>query len=196
MPYYQEITLIEQEEIATYFIWSKLYAQFHLALVEVKNHNDKSNIGVSFPEYRFNEEKGIGFLGTKLRLFANSDNELHNLNINSWLARLSDYLHITSIREVPTHKITGHATFSRKQVKTNADRLARHRVKRGDIDFDEAVKRYQNVVTMSNLPFIQLKSLTNQHPFRLFIQKENKIDAENGGFNSYGLSVDATVPDF
>jgi len=196
MLYYQEITLIEQEEIATYFIWSKLYAQFHLALVEVKNHNDKSNIGVSFPEYRFNEEKGIGFLGTKLRLFANSDNELHNLNINSWLARLSDYLHITSIREVPTHKITGHATFSRKQVKTNADRLARHRVKRGDIDFDEAVKRYQNVVTMSNLPFIQLKSLTNQHPFRLFIQKENKIDAENGGFNSYGLSVDATVPDF
>ena len=141
MKYYLEITLIDGGDEPLYFIWSKLYAQLHLALVEVKNHNDKSNIGVSFPEYRFNEEKGIGFLGTKLRLFANSDNELHNLNINSWLARLSDYLHITSIREVSTHKITGHATFSRKQVKTNADRLARHRVKRGDIDFDEAVKR-------------------------------------------------------
>ena len=196
MKYYLEITLIDGGDEPLYFIWSRLYAQLHLALVEVKNHNDKSNIGVSFPEYRFNEEKGIGFLGTKLRLFANSEDELHNLNINSWLARLSDYIHITSIREVPTHKITGHGTFSRKQVKTNADRLARHRVKRGDIDFDEAVKRYQNVVTISNLPFIQLKSLTNQHPFRLFIQKENKIDVENGGFSSYGLSVDATVPEF
>lgn len=196
MKYYQEITLIEQEEIATYFIWSKLYAQFHLALVEVKNHNDKSNIGVSFPEYRFNAEKGIGLLGTKLRLFANSDNELHNLNINSWLARLSDYIHITSIREVPMHKITGYAIFSRKQVKTNADRLARHRIKRGDINFDESVKRYQNVITTSDLPFVQLKSLTNQHPFRLFIHKENKEHAEVGGFSSYGLSADATVPEF
>ncbi len=196
MPYYQEITLIEQEEIAIYFIWSKLYAQLHLALAEVKNHNDKTNIGVSFPEYRFNEEKGIGFLGSKLRLFANSEDELHNLNINSWLVRLSDYLHITSIREVPPHKITGYAIFSRKQVKTNADRLARHRIKRGDINFDEAVKRYQNVITTSDLPFVQLKSLTNQHPFRLFIHKENKEHAEIGGFSSYGLTTDATVPEF
>ncbi len=196
MKYYLEITLIDGGDEPLYFIWSKLYAQLHLALVEVKNHNDKSNIGVSFPEYRFNEEKGIGFLGAKLRLFANSEEELRNLKINDWLTRLSDYLHITSIREVSAHKITGHTTFSRKQVKTNADRLARHRVKRGDIDFDEAVKRYQNIVTTSNLPFIQLKSLTNQHPFRLFIQKENRVDAKNSSFNSYGLSVDATVPEF
>lgn len=151
---------------------------------------------MSFPEYRFNEEQGIGFLGAKLRLFANSEDELHNLGIKKWLERLSDYIHITSIREVPIHKITGNAIFSRKQVKTNAERLARHRVKRGDIDFDEAVQRYQNIVTTSDLPFIQLKSLTNQHPFRLFIQKENKNHAEIGSFSSYGLSVDATVPEF
>ncbi len=196
MKYYLEITLIDGGDEPLYFIWSKLYAQLHLALVEVKNRNDKSNIGISFPEYRFNEEKGIGFLGTKLRLFANSEEELCNLKIKDWLARLSDYLHITSIREVPAHKVTGYAVFSRKQVKTNAERLARHRIKRGDIDFDEAVQRYQNIVTTSNLPFIQLKSLTNQHPFRLFIQKENKNHAETGSFSSYGLSVDATVPEF
>ncbi len=29
--------------------------------------------------------------------------------------------------------------YKRKQVKTNAQRLARHRVKRGDIGFDEAL---------------------------------------------------------
>ena len=194
MIYYQEITLIEQEEIAIYFIWSKLYTQLHLALVEVKNHNDKTNIGVSFPEYRFNTEKGIGFLGSKLRVFANSEEELHNFKINCWLDRLSDYLHITSIREVPSN--TGYAIFSRKQVKTNADRLARHRIKRSDINFDEAVKRYKNVITTSDLPFVQLKSLTNQHQFRLFIHKENKGHAEGGCFSSYGLSANATVPEF
>jgi CRISPR-associated endonuclease Csy4 len=196
MKHYLEITLIDGGDEPLYLVWSKLYAQLHLALVEVKKHNDKSNIGVSFPEYRFNAEKGIGFLGTKLRVLANSEEELHNLKIKDWLARLSDYLHITSIREIPAHKVTGYAVFSRKQVKTNADRLARHRVKRGDIDFDEAVKRYQNVITTSDLPFIQLKSLTNQHLFRLFIHKENKEHAEIGGFNSYGLSMDATVPEF
>lgn len=196
MKHYLEITLIDGGNESLYFIWSKLYAQLHLALVEVKKHNDKSNIGVSFPEYRFNPEKGIGFLGTKLRVFANSEEELQTLNIITWLARLSDYIHVSSIREVPVHKITGYAIFSRKQVKTNASRLARHRIKRGDIDFDEAVARYQNIVTRSDLPFVQLKSLTNQHPFRLFIHKENKEHAEIGGFSSYGLSADATVPAF
>ena len=196
MLYYQEITLIAQEEIAIYFIWSKLYAQLHLALVENKAHNDKSNIGVSFPEYRFNEERGIGFLGSKLRVFANSEEELHNFKIKDWLDRLSDYLHITSIREVPSNKITGYVIFSRKQFKTNVDRLARHRIKRGDINFDEAVKRYNNVIATSDLPFVQLKSLTNQHQFSFFIHKENKGHAEIGCFSSYGLSANATVPEF
>lgn len=194
MKHYLDITIVMFD--STYCIWSKLYAQLHLALVEAKKRNDKSNIGVSFPEYRFNKEQGIGFLGTKLRLFANSEDELLSLDIKKWLERLSDYIHITSIREVSQHKITGNAIFSRKQVKTNAERLARHRVKRGDINFDEALQRYQNIVTTSDLPFIQLKSLTNQHPFRLFIQKENKDHAEIGSFNSYGLSVNATVPEF
>ncbi|RTL02850.1 MAG: type I-F CRISPR-associated endoribonuclease Cas6/Csy4 [Proteobacteria bacterium] len=196
MKYYLEITLIDSEDESLYFIWSKLYAQLHLALVEVKKHNDKSNIGVSFPEYRFNPEKGIGFLGTKLRVFANSEEELQTLNIVTWLARLSDYIHITSIREVPVHKITGYAIFSRKQVKTNASRLARHRIKRGDINFDEAVARYQNIVTRSDLPFIQLNSLTNKHQFRLFIQKANQSEMCSGTFTSYGLSYGATVPEF
>lgn len=196
MLYYQEITLIKQEEIAIYFIWSKLYTQLHLALVEFKNYNFKSNIGISFPEYCFNEEKGTGFLGTKLRLFADSEEELQKFGVMHWLERLNDYVHISSIREVPIHKITGYAIFSRKQVKTNANRLARHRVKRGDIDFDEAVRRYQNVITLSDLPFVQFKSLSNQHTFRLFIQKENKDCAEIGSFSSYGLSTDATIPEF
>lgn len=48
MKYYQEITIIKSPDISPYFIWSKLYTQLHLALVEVKNPDDSSNIGVSF----------------------------------------------------------------------------------------------------------------------------------------------------
>jgi len=196
MFYYQEITLIEQAEISVYFIWSKLYTQLHLALVEVKDQNDKVNIGISFPEYRFSEEKGMWFLGTKLRLIANSDEVLHNLKIKNWLSRLSDYVDITSIREVPAHKITGYVSFSRKQVKTNAERLARYRVKSGDIDFAEAVLRYQNIVTRTDLPFIQLNSLNNKHPFRLFIEKQEKEQSPGFLFSTYGLSPLCAVPEF
>ena len=196
MKYFIEITLIDSGDFSLYQLWSKLYAQLHLALVEVKDQNDKIAIGVSFPEYRFNEEQGIGYLGSKLRLFATTEQELQKLDIKRWFEWLSDYTHISSIREVPAHKITSYATFSRKQVKTNPERLARHRVKRGDIDFAEAKARYQNVVTSSNLPFIQLKSLTNQQPFYLFIQKVNKDTLEAGSFSSYGLSANASVPEF
>ena len=50
MKFYQEITLIDQAEISPYFIWSKLYAQLHIALAEQKNIEDKVSIGVSFPQ--------------------------------------------------------------------------------------------------------------------------------------------------
>ena len=196
MKYYLELTLINSMQIQTYALWSKLYTQLHLALVEVKDQHDIVNVGVSFPEYQLNEEKNICCLGAKLRIFAHTEEDLQKLDIKRWLGRLSDYIHISSIRSVPEHRVTGHATFSRKQVKTNADRLARRHTKRCDIDFEEAKNRYQHVGTNLDLPYIQLKSLTNQQPFRLFILKEHKTTMEGGRFSSYGLSGNATVPEF
>ena len=49
---------------------------------------------------------------------------LEKLDLKKWLDRLTDYVHITSIREVPEN-IKGYAIYKRKQVKTNAERLAR-----------------------------------------------------------------------
>ncbi|OTH00949.1 type I-F CRISPR-associated endoribonuclease Cas6/Csy4 [Acinetobacter sp. ANC 4973] len=195
MKYYQEITLIDQAEISSYFIWSKLYTQLHIALAEIKDTNNKVNIGVSFPQYRFNQEKGIGFLGEKLRLFAQNEADLKKLDLKKWLDRLTDYVHITSIREVPEN-INGYAIYKRKQVKTNAARLARHRVKRGDIGFDEALARYSNVVTTTNLPFVQMKSLTSDQMFKLFIEKQNAEQSESQVFSTYGLSSQSSVPEF
>ncbi len=196
MKYYLELTLLDCSDFSLYELWSQFYAQVHLALVEAKNQEQKVSVGVSFPQYRFNPEKKIGFLGTKLRLFAQTEEELNQLNIKKWLERLIDYVHISSIRPVPEGKVIGYAIFKRKQPKTNAERLARHRVKRGDIDFDEALSRYQNVVTTSDLPFIQLKSLTSSQPFKLFIARQPAEQSASQIFSTYGLSSESSVPEF
>ena len=197
MKYYQEITLIDQAEISSYFIWSKLYTQLHIALAEIKDTNNKVNIGVSFPQYLFekNDKNSKVNLGKKLRLFAQNEADLKKLDLKKWLDRLTDYVHITSIREVPEN-IKSYAIYRRKQVKTNAERLARHRVKRGDIGFDEALARYSNVVTTTDLPFVQMKSLTSDQVFKLFIEKKNAEQSESQVFSTYGLSSESSVPEF
>lgn len=199
MKYYQEITLIDQAEISSYFIWSKLYAQLHIALAESKNSNEKTNIGVSFPQYIFekkiDEKKAKVNMGKKLRLFAQSEVDLKTLDIKKWLDRLTDYVHITSIREVPEN-VKSYAIYKRKQPKTNAERLARHRVKRGNIGFDEALARYRNVVTSTDLPYIQMKSLTSGQPFKLFIEKHSAEKSAGQVFSTYGLSSESSLPEF
>ena len=199
MKYYQEITLIDQAEISPYFIWSKFYTQLHIAFAEIKDTSDKVNIGVSFPQYIFKEkteDKNVKVnLGKKLRLFAQNEADLTKLDIKKWLDRLTDYVHVTSIREVPEN-IKSYALYKRKQVKTNAERLARHRVKRGDIGFDEALARYRNVITTTDLPFIQMKSLTSDKMFKLFIEKQNTEQSETQVFSTYGLSSECSVPEF
>ena len=197
MKYYQEITLIDQAEISLYFIWSKLYTQLHIALAEIKDTNNKVDLGVSFPQYLFekNDKNSKVNLGKKLRLFAQNEADLKKLDLKKWLDRLTDYVHITSIREVPEN-IKGYAIYKRKQVKTNAERLARHRVKRSDIGFDEALARYSNVVTTTDLPFIQMKSLTSDQVFKLFIEKKNAEQSESQVFSTYGLSSESSVPEF
>ena len=200
MNYYIEVTLIENEKFSPYELWSQLYSQLHLALVEVKNADNKVNIGFSFPQYRFHQDKGVGFIGTKLRLFAESEADLKKLDIRRWLERLEDYVHVTSIREVP-NDIKNYAIYKRKQVKTNAQRLARHRVKRGDIGFDEALARYSNVVTTTNMPYIEMKSLStsdqqSEKRFKLFIEKQPAEKTETQVFSTYGLSSVSSVPEF
>ncbi|MFE1967123.1 type I-F CRISPR-associated endoribonuclease Cas6/Csy4, partial [Acinetobacter baumannii] len=54
MNWYQEITLIDQDEISLYFIWSKVYTQLHIAFAEHSNEQGRISFGVSFPQYRIN----------------------------------------------------------------------------------------------------------------------------------------------
>lgn len=200
MKRYIEVTLMKNDDFSPFELWSRIYVQLHIAFAEMKDANNKVNVGISFPQYRFNQQKGIGFLGEKFRLFAESENDLKKLDIPKWLERLVDYVHITGVRSVP-EKVTGYAVYKRKQVKTNAERLARHRVKRGDIGFEEALSRYLQVVTTTNLPYVQMLSLStsdeqNKKRFKLFIEKQITEKSETQVFSTYGLSSVSTVPEF
>ncbi|MDM1780225.1 type I-F CRISPR-associated endoribonuclease Cas6/Csy4 [Acinetobacter indicus] len=201
MKYYVEVTLMKNNDFSLYELWSRFYSQIHIAFAEIKDTDNKVNIGVSFPQYRFNAEKSIGFLGDKLRLFAQSESDLEKLDLKKWLDHLTDYLHVTSIREVPEAKVTGYAIYSRKQVKTNAERLARHEANKGRYTYENALAHYQKFITTTDLPYIQMLSLSTSNEqdkkrFKLFIKKRPAEKSETQVFSTYGLSSVSSVPEF
>jgi len=205
MNFYQEITLLPDTEVNLGLIWQKVYQQLHLALVENKISEHESAIGVSFPKYG---DKPFP-LGDKLRLFAQTEAQLQQLDIGRWLNRLTDYTHCTSIRAVPSH-VDGFVCFKRKQFKSaekiqaDIERRALYRSKKEqrpieDVRTELAKQTYDE---KCDLPFVYMTSLSSQkEKFRLFIEKESVEQDQAGAFSCYGLSSrepdkQATVPWF
>jgi CRISPR-associated endonuclease Csy4 len=194
MNYYQELSLLPQEEINIHFLWSKVFQQIHLGLVEMQDGKGQVLIGISFPEYAVGEKYSV--LGGKCRLFAQDEATLAQFNAAKWLARLSDYVHCTSIRSVP-EELKGYAVYQREQPKTNKERLARRYAARHNVSYDEALLRYSGISKKSvTTPFIRLKSLSNNQMFCLWIKKNSVLEPSGSTYNSYGLSARTTVPEF
>ncbi len=192
MNYYQEISLLPNADIGVYFLWQKVYQQIHLALVENKSADNASVFGVAFPEY--NADKFS--LGTKLRLFAEKEKSLEQMQCEQWLKRLSDYVHVGSIRPVP-EKIVGHACFKHIKLKGNKEKLARRRAKRKGETLRQALMHFADYEEQrSSLPYINMNSETNGQRFRLFIEKQEMEQSQTGLFSCYGLSNTTTVPLF
>lgn len=203
--FYQELTLLPQEEIPIHFLWSKIFQQLHLGLLEMQDGQGRVPIGISFPEYVIGEKYSV--LGGKLRLFAMDQATLTKFDVIKWLSRLSDYVHCTSIRPVP-EKVTGYVIYQREQPKTNTERLARRYAKRHNVDFETALNSTIDLTGKSTLnrnyktqfryfdrpnkdittPFIRLKSLSSGHAFCLWVKKTAVTEAVGNTFSSYGLS--------
>lgn len=198
MKHYIELTLIPDLETPVYFLWQKVYQQVHLALVEVKNTDDKVPIGAAFPQYR------QVTLGSKLRLIARSESELAALNLSHWLDRLTDYVHLTSIKTVPV-SISEYACFfrinrrkaNREKAQTTAERLG--------ITFEAAMSRLEGrSEEQIQAPYIWLNSLSSRsqsgrpRQMKLVIGKKAKdqVDENCFEFNTYGLSSRCHVPLF
>lgn len=205
MRQYIELTIIPNAEIGQYFIWSKLYTQLHLALVEMQDANAQVPIGVSFPEHKVGESKGKAFmlLGSKLRIFAQDEATLTQLNLPKWLSRLEDYVHIKSIKPVPEN-VQNHLVVSRYRPKANIELVARRIVKRKQITLELAIAYLNTVDEAKQLkgyvqdwepfPYIQMKSLSGKQDFSLCISQTTVDEIKGGVFSTYGLSSQSTVP--
>ena len=192
MNYYQEITLLPNADINLYFIWQKLYQQIHIALVENKTAGNASAIGVAFPEYNADKYS----LGTKLRLFAEDEQALEQMQCEKWLNRLSDYVHLGRIKPVP-EKLAGYACFKHIKFKGNKEKLARRRAKRKRETLRQALAHFEDFEEQrSKLPYINMTSQTNGQRFRLFIEKQAMEQPQTGLYSCYGLSNTTTVPLF
>lgn len=197
MKYYLDITLLPDADINLGFLWQKVYTQCHLALVEQKNPDNHSAVAIAFPSYRLSNQKQDRIeqplianfpLGNKLRLLAVRAEQLKQLDINTWLERLADYCHISSIKSVPEN-ISEYASFTRKQFNTSVERLARRRAKRKGETLQQALSYYQDYQSpTSKLPFVNCKSLSGNRPFKLLIEKQVVSESSEGIFNCYGLS--------
>lgn len=195
MKYYIDIKLESDTEISLGFIWEKVYAQMHLAMVNQKDYEGMCKVGFSFPKY------GKKFpLGDILRLFAPTKEEFELLNVEEHLKRFSDYVLISEVKKVPTN-IETYVTFSRKQFKSNTERLVRRQAKRQGISLEKARENYKNFDEEkkkkdNKLPYVNMNSLSNQNKMKIFIEKNIKEKVTEGGFTSYGLSKISTVPWF
>jgi CRISPR-associated endonuclease Csy4 len=193
MNFFIEITLLPDAEIPIYFLWEKVYQQIHLALVEIQDAEGQVRIGASFPLFSADQNQ----LGNKLRLMAISDTELEKLQIRKWLSRLSDFVHITTVREVPKN-IEGYAFFKRIQPKSSNTRLAKRKAKREGTSYEQALLALSDhQEQLSNAPYIQIKSLSTDRRYRLMINcvSTERCDGKVS-FSTYGLSSSSPIPMF
>ncbi|MGA5653697.1 type I-F CRISPR-associated endoribonuclease Cas6/Csy4 [Rahnella contaminans] len=184
MESYQEIRILPDLEFGTELLMAALFAKLHRAL----GQHAAGKIGVSFPHYAKKP-------GNVIRLHSTAA-MLNVLSQTSWLKGLNDHVDITEIRDVPSG--AKHCCFSRVQVKSSAERLRRRSVKKGWLSEEEALERIpESKSQTTQLPFIQVKSLSTGESFRLFIRRGVlQPDPVEGAFGAYGLSAVATVPWF
>lgn len=192
MKYYIELRLLETQDININFLMNKIYGRIHLLLVKNKKTDNMIDIGISFPDYSKKEKR----LGRRIRLLSESEESLKNLELEKNLRMFKDYAIFSGIKAVPK-QINSHSIFKRLQVKTNPERLARRKAKRENISMSEALKKYKDFKAKQlELPYIQLKSYSNNNDYRLYINKVDKKTDNEYLFNTYGLSNSVSVPNF
>ncbi|MDF1812256.1 MAG: type I-F CRISPR-associated endoribonuclease Cas6/Csy4 [Verrucomicrobiales bacterium] len=196
MNFFQEVRFLPDSDIGTGFLWGKFYCQLHLSLVEFRKHSSPSGLGVSFPDYQYDpDDPTINSLGSKLRVFSESTENLSHLDLRTWLKRFSDYLVLSEVQSCKSD--SKNVRFNRVQQNQSPAKLRRF-IRRFQPS-EEQISAYEEKLHNANLdfPYIELQSLSAGHQFRLYIRKEETSQSVAGTFSTYGLSKEgATVPDF
>lgn len=200
--FYQEICILNLEEVPPHAVMAQVYSKVHIALAELNNRLNVVPIGVSFPEYDYepNRHQSKNTIGKKVRLIAKDQESLTDLNIAKYLSRLFDYISLGSIQPVPKN-ISGFSIYKRKQVKSSAARIARRIVNKTGVSESDALKEAKRLITSTDLPFINLNSYStsmnvNNNKFCLYVEKLSAESATELEFSTYGLSAVSALPDF
>ena len=185
MDHYIDIDLLPDPEFSGNVLMNALFAKFHRALVSLGS----GKIGVSFPQAKKKT------LGTRLRVHG-EENALQALEQLGWLKGLRDYCVVSELRAVPDD--CQFCVVRRAQAKSSAERLRRRSVSKGWLSEEEAkIRITSSSEKLLALPFVQLRSASSGHTFRLFIdQSKQTSTSESGNFSAYGLSQGATIPWF
>ncbi|POT57946.1 type I-F CRISPR-associated endoribonuclease Cas6/Csy4 [Citrobacter amalonaticus] len=184
MDHYLEIRVLPDPEFNTGMLMAALFAKLHRAL----GARGKGDIGVSFPLAGVTPGACLRLHGTMLAL--------QELEAGLWRKGLTDYCQCSTISIIPA--IQGWRTVSRIQVKSSPQRMMRRSVKKGWLSEEEAQQRLATLAEQyTDLPYLNIKSLSSQQQFRLFIRHGDILSMPvNGVFSSYGLSATATIPWF
>jgi len=185
--HYLDLTLRADPEFAPQLLMASLYAKLHHALVAA----DHGRIGVSFPDV----SESTPWLGERLRLHARQA-DLLALIRTDWLGGMRDHVDWTAPALVPRQ--TEHRTVRRVQADSSPDRLRRRLMHRHQINAATATERIpDSAAVFLKLPFLQMRSGSTGHRFRLFIEHGPVRPAPSvGTFSSYGLSPTTTIPWF
>lgn len=186
--HYFDLTVLPDPETSAAQLMNVLFGKLHLVLVGLRS----STVGVCFPAYSLKPRS----LGKVLRVFGGAD-ELTALMQQALLAGLRDYLEIGEVTTVPAD--TRFRCVSRKQFKTNVERLRRRRMKRKGETYEQAKFAIPDSAEhKTDLPFVNLTSRSTGQKFSLFIaQGELQSMPITRSFNTYGLAEEgATVPWF
>lgn len=185
--HYIDIALLPDPEFSHAHLLGALVTKLHRALVQL----EANDIGISFPQYSLRPRT----LGAVLRLHG-GEAPLQHLMDQPWLQGMRDHVQCAALQPAPTDAAL--CLVHRRQFKTNAERMRRRRMRRkGESAEQAAAVIPDSIERVPNLPYVQLRSTSTGQQFCLFIaQKAVHASTEQGGFNTYGLSLGTAVPWF
>lgn len=191
LTHYFELRTIPQIELTDVDVMNHLMQTVHQTLA---NYDGK--VGISFPAYG---KKYSSPLGGIIRFFADSatlDALEQDLKFSS---TINDYAIIMPKTAIPEH-VKGYLCVSRvRQKGASALRRAERRLteqgKWSKQIRDNMLNKWGSK-TLAQYPHCHLTSSSTGQSFILWINQRTCSSSQLGLFNSYGLSQQATVPDF
>ena len=133
----------------------------------------KNNATLGFKELVKNPDQKsfLELFFASIAVFSVNKADLERLNIHKWLSRLTDYLHIKNISDVPSD-VHSFENFNRRQKAGSPDKHIRRRMKRHNETFEQAslyFSDYKMAVEDKALPFLKMKSVGSDNDFIMSI---------------------------